>query len=619
MSDDKNNNKGDDATVAMTTSRNDKIMEGAGVVHMDEGQPWGVGILNDMKRTVGTNWVKEMTNLNQKTIAVTLLIFISVIAPTLTFGAVYGKETDNKIGAVETILATAWVGVAYSLIGGMPLCIIGSTGPVLAFTKAVVRIADNIGVPFLTFNAWISCWLLFYCFVAAFFDLTRVVRLATRFTDEIFAFLIVSIFVFDAVGDPFSDVGILRYFDPNHPSHEDYADDESYNYMEVALLSTLLGFGTTALIFLFRSFKDSSFFCNDGIRSSLHDFSVTMSVLVMTAISEFLFSDVDTEQLNVPSKFEPSFKCCDSSCTTFFPDECPELSEPHGVRDWFVDFADLNGKGWVPMVAAGPAILAFLLVFLDSGITWHLVNHPNNNLKHGEAYNYDLCLVGIFNFVNGCFGLPWLVATTVPCIIHLNSLAEKDSEGKIISVQETRLTMFFSHMMVGLSLLVLSVLQLLPMPVLYGVFLFMGLSALPAMQFWNRILLWFQQPSKYPDFVFTRYMEKKKIHLYTVLQLFFFGLVFLVQNMSAISIIFPLMTLLCIPARLYFLPRFFSGWELCLLDGDDEEIAKWVSLKRASMRSLMFGQADSFAESSSVDSPEEADPSDEDDYAVEEA
>ena len=33
-------------------------------------------------------------------------------------------------------------------------CVIGSTGPVLAFTKAVVRIADNIGVPFLTFSAW---------------------------------------------------------------------------------------------------------------------------------------------------------------------------------------------------------------------------------------------------------------------------------------------------------------------------------------------------------------------------------------------------------------------------------------------------------------------------------
>ena len=225
-------------------------------------------------------------------------------------------------------------------------------------------------------------------------------------------------------------------------------------------------------------------------------------------------------------------------------------------------------------------------------ITWHLINHKSHNVKHGEAYNYDLCLNGFFNFVNGCLGLPWLVATTVPCIIHLNSLAEKDKDGKILSVQETRLTMLFSHMMVGLSLLVLNVLQLLPMPVLYGVFLFMGLSALPAMQFWNRMLLWFQQPSLYPDTVFNRYMNKGKVHLYTVLQVFFFGLVFLVQNMSAISIIFPLMTLLCIPARLFFLPRFFEGWELLLLDGDDEDIKEWTNRKRRAMHSLRFADVD---------------------------
>ncbi len=86
----------------------------------------------------------------------------------------------------------------------------------MAFTRALVSISDSLGVPFLTFNAWVSTWLLFYTFVAGFFDLTRLVRLATRFTDEIFALLIVSIFVMDAVGDPFSNVGILRYFDPNH-------------------------------------------------------------------------------------------------------------------------------------------------------------------------------------------------------------------------------------------------------------------------------------------------------------------------------------------------------------------------------------------------------------------
>ena len=43
------------------------------------------------------------------------------------------------------------------------------------------------------------------------------------------------------------------------------------------------------------------------------------------------------------------------------------------------------------------------------------------------------------------------------------------------------------------------------------------------------------------------------------------------------------MTLLCIPARLYLLPRFFEGWELVLLDGEDEKIEEWVAAKEASM------------------------------------
>jgi hypothetical protein len=43
------------------------------------------------------------------------------------------------------------------------------------------------------------------------------------------------------------------------------------------------------------------------------------------------------------------------------------------------------------------------------------------------------------------------------------------------------------------------------------------------------------------------------------------------------------MTLLCIPARLYLFPKFFEGWELLLLDGEDDDIDEWVEAKEASM------------------------------------
>jgi hypothetical protein len=89
--------------------------------HAGEPQRWGKGIIQDFKRTVGTHWVKEMTNFNQKTVAVTLFIYIAAIAPTVTFGAVYGRSTKNYMGAIELMLASGWYGMTYALIGGMPM------------------------------------------------------------------------------------------------------------------------------------------------------------------------------------------------------------------------------------------------------------------------------------------------------------------------------------------------------------------------------------------------------------------------------------------------------------------------------------------------------------------
>eukprot|EP00978_Attheya_sp_CCMP212_P009310 scaffold21988_cov53-Attheya_sp.AAC.10 len=135
-------------------TENSKLVPDAGKIHLHPSKGMGRGIISDIKTTVGTHWRSEMTNLNQKTIAVTLLLFISVIAPTLTFGAVYGNVTGGNMGAVETLLGTSWVGVVYSLTSGMPTCIMGSTGPVLAFTVVIFNFAELMDVPFLTLNAW---------------------------------------------------------------------------------------------------------------------------------------------------------------------------------------------------------------------------------------------------------------------------------------------------------------------------------------------------------------------------------------------------------------------------------------------------------------------------------
>ena len=67
--------------------------------------------------------------------------------------------------------------------------------------------------------------------------------------------------------------------------------------------------------------------------------------------------------------------------------------------------------------------------------------------------------------------------------------------------------------------------------------------------------------------------------MFTIIQLCFFAGVFMVQNTKSIAIAFPFMMLMCIPGRLYLLPKIFENWELLLLDGEEEEIEHWIQQK----------------------------------------
>jgi hypothetical protein len=55
--------------------------DGPWITNHDDGidKKWGKGIVSEFKSTVGTWWVKEMTNFNQKTVAVSFFVSIIVI------------------------------------------------------------------------------------------------------------------------------------------------------------------------------------------------------------------------------------------------------------------------------------------------------------------------------------------------------------------------------------------------------------------------------------------------------------------------------------------------------------------------------------------------------------
>jgi hypothetical protein len=522
--------------------------------------------------------VAEMTNPNLRTVAVSFFLYLACVAPAITFGAIYAKLVNNWMGAMEMLVATAVTGIVYALIGGQPLMINGGTGPVLAFTWVLYELSKSMDVPFLTFQAWIGVWVTIYMLIAAFVDLNRILHHATRFTDDIFSGLISAIFIVNALGSPTSTVGVFHYFDSWHPSHDDYRVGGSdwaqdYPFLATALVSLLLCLGTTYLSLQLRAVKMSPYLPGPRSRAVVGDFAVVASVVVFAVLNRFAFDSVNTETLKAPDSFAPTFQCCAAACKSSWPEECPAVDEPFGTRPWLVDLGDLNGKSWVPFFATVPALLAFILVFLDNGITWHLINRPENKITHGHAYNYDTVVIGVSILVQSLFGLPWLVAATVRSINHVQALADKDSSGKVVSIQQTRLTHLGIHTLVLITLFAMDVLKQLPLAVLYGVFLYMGIVGLSGNQFWDRMKMLLMQPSKYPKQPYTECVKPSTMHKFTAIQFLIFGSLYVVKSVKSIAIAFPIIIMACIPIRIWLLPRLFSAEELLFLDGDDSDIA----------------------------------------------
>ena len=160
-----------------------------------------------------------------------------------------------------------------------------------------------------------------------------------------------------------------------------------------------------------------------------------------------------------------------------------------------------------------------------------------------------MLIVGIMTGVASILGLPWCVAATVLCLGHVNSLkmeTETSAPGEkptFLGVREQRVTGTLVFILTGLSVKLAPVLavnftliftkplgrsvtacfdffQYIPMPVLYGVLLYMGVSSLKGMQFIDRLGLIFMPPKYQPDYSYLRHVPILKVHLFTFIQVF---------------------------------------------------------------------------------------------------
>ncbi|XP_078232165.1 sodium-driven chloride bicarbonate exchanger isoform X17 [Pogona vitticeps] len=552
------------------------------------------GLILDIKRKAPF-FLSDFTDaFSLQCLASFLFLYCACMSPVITFGGLLGEATEGRISAIESLFGASMTGIAYSLFGGQPLTILGSTGPVLVFEKILFKFCKDYGLSYLSLRASIGLWTAILCIILVATDASSLVCYITRFTEEAFASLICIIFIYEALEklfhlsetypiDMHNNLERLTQYscscvEPDNPSNETLQYWQSKNVSaydipwgnltvmechkwhgtfvgracghhgpyvpDVLFWSVILFFSTVTLSSTLKQFKTSRYFPTK-VRSVVSDFAVFLTIMCMVLIDYAI--GIPSPKLQVPSTFKPT----------------------RNDRGWFITPVGPN-PWWTVLAAVIPALLCTILIFMDQQITAVIINRKEHKLKKGCGYHLDLMMVAIMLGVCSLMGLPWFVAATVLSISHVNSLkleSECSAPGeqpKFLGIREQRVTGLMIFVLMGSSVFLTRILKFIPMPVLYGVFLYMGASSLKGIQLFDRIKLFWMPAKHQPDFIYLRHVPLRKVHLFTVIQLSCLVLLWVIKASRA-AIVFPMMVLALVFVR-KLMDLFFTKRELSWLD-----------------------------------------------------
>uniref|UniRef100_A0A674PD61 Anion exchange protein n=1 Tax=Takifugu rubripes TaxID=31033 RepID=A0A674PD61_TAKRU len=560
------------------------------------------GLLLDIKRKAPF-FISDFTDaFHIQALSAILFIYLGTVTNAITFGGLLGDATENMQGVLESFLGTAITGGVFCLLAGQPLTILSSTGPVLVFERLLFNFSKDNEFDYLEFRLWIGLWSAFFCLVLVATDASFLVQYFTRFTEEGFSCLISFIFIYDAFKKMlklahhypidsdykmdhvtqyeclcmaptgtsvwiWNNTGLVREdrlgcfisrlpLQPGNATWSSLTKTECLRYKgelvgkacefvpDITLMSFILFFGTYTCSMCLKKFKTSPFFPTT-VRKLISDFAIILAILIFCGVDVLV--GVETPKLIVPSEFKPT---------------SPK-------RGWFVPPFGGN-PWWVYLISAVPALLVTILIFMDQQITAVIVNRKEHKLKKGAGYHLDLFLVAVLMVVCSFMGLPWYVAATVISIAHIDSLkmeTETSAPGeqpKFLGVREQRVTGVFVFILTGLSVLMSPILKFIPMPVLYGVFLYMGVASLNGVQFMDRLKLLLMPAKHQPDLIYLRHVPLRKVHLFTFIQILCLALLWILKSTVA-AIIFPVMILALVAVR-KAMDYMFSQHDLSFLD-----------------------------------------------------
>ncbi|XP_029103083.1 anion exchange protein 3-like [Scleropages formosus] len=528
------------------------------------GIPFG-GLIHDIRRRYPHYMSDIKDAVDTQCVAAIIFIYFAALSPTITFGGLLGEKTEGMMGVSELIVSTSTLGVLFSLLAGQPLLIIGFSGPLLVFEEAFYKFCQAQGFEYLTGRVWIGFWLIFIVLVIVAAEGSFLVRYISPFTQEIFAFLISLIFIYETFSKlikVFQEHPLLTSYplpttQPvlfSHHLHEEDHHSPKLMQPNTALLSLVLMLGTFFVAFFLRKFRHSRFLGGKA-RRIIGDFGIPISILCSVVV-DCAIPETYTQKLNVPSGF---------SVTS--PDK----------RGWFISpFGDKQPfPVWMMGASAVPALLVFILIFMETQITSLIVSKKERRLVKGSGFHLDLLLIVLLGALCPLFGLPWLTAATVRSVSHVNALtvmnkATAPGERPMIQeVKEQRITGMIVALLVGLSIVMKNILRHIPLAVLFGIFLYMGITSLTGIQLYERIMLMVTPAKHHPDHIYVTKVKTWRMNMFTVIQLLCIVLLWVVKSTAA-SLAFPFILIMTVPLRHLLLTRVFEERELKALDSDED-------------------------------------------------
>uniref|UniRef100_A0A8C4RZY1 Anion exchange protein n=1 Tax=Erpetoichthys calabaricus TaxID=27687 RepID=A0A8C4RZY1_ERPCA len=502
------------------------------------GRPFG-GLIRDARRRYPKYLSDFKDAFNAQCMAAVIFIYFAALSPAITLEKLH--EIFVQLGHGIFLFCTS---------------------------KILILLTEiyNNDMEYLTGRVWIGFWLILIVLIMVAFEGSFLVRFVSRFTQEIFAFLISIIFIYETFSK------LIKIFQ-KHPlnrcsvsnassiSFEETGNTTTKDTGEVtgepntALLSLVLMAGTFFIAFYLRKFKNSSFFPG-RIRRIIGDFGVPIAILIMVLV-DYSIKDTFTQKLSVPSGFS--------------------VTSPQ-KRGWVIN--PLGDKGefpiWMMVASILPAVLVFILIFMETQITTLIISKKERMLVKGSGFHLDLLLIVAMGGFCALFGLPWLAAATVRSVTHANALTVMSKavapgdKPKIQEVKEQRVTGLLVAILVGLSIVIGNLLKQIPIAVLFGIFLYMGVTSLNGIQLYDRMMLLLMPPKYHPDHTYVRKVRTLRMHLFTGIQMVCLGVLWAVMSTVA-SLAFPFLLIMTVPLKMFLLTRIFTDREMKCLDADEAE------------------------------------------------